>query len=181
MKTLKDKKIYQCEHCKKISLNAGAMKRHEEACCKNPKNIPMCDDCHWIDYPYNTNNEPLKQRFEVTFFEGTQAEHVNQYDLVVCECPFYGRLYTKLHGLLEDEVVDEGGWMKKPSKIKGCCHFLSIDVALKIIKWGNVKYENQLGFLEDFKVSPKAAFEYFTEIGDTENAKRFKPKNIESI
>lgn len=175
MKRIENTTVYKCEHCNKISLNAGAMKHHERACCKNPNNMPMCDDCHWIDYPYNTNDEPLKQLFEVTFYEGTQAERVNQYDLVVCECPFYGRLYTKLHGLLE-VAVEEEGWMKKPSKIQGCCHFLSIDTALKIIKWGNVKYENKLGFLEDFKVSPKSAFEYFTDIGDTENARRFEQK-----
>lgn len=180
MKTLNDKTIYQCEHCKKISLNAGAMKRHEEACCKNPKNIPMCDNCQWIDYPRDADYEFIKQRFSVIFCEGSDAEHSNQYNLEIHECPYYGRLYTKLHGLLEEVVQDEG-WMKKPSIAQGCPHYLSIAVGEKIRTWGNRKYEKQLGWLEDYKVTPQGAFEYFTETGDTENAKRFKPKNNESI
>lgn len=176
MKIIKDTTVYKCEHCNKVSLSAGAMKKHECACTKNPTNIPMCDDCHWIDYPHDANYDPIRKRFGVTLHEGSEGEYRKQYDLVVCECPFYGRLYTKLNGLLEDVVVNEDGWMKKPSKIQGCCHFLSIGTALEIIKWGNKKYEAQLGWLEDYKVTPQAAFEYFTEIGDTDNARRFEPK-----
>jgi len=38
------KKVYQCEHCKKNMLSAGAMSRHEKYCRLNPNNLHKCFD-----------------------------------------------------------------------------------------------------------------------------------------
>lgn len=174
MEKITNATVYKCEHCNRISFNAGAMKQHECACNKNPNNVPMCDDCYWLDSSgYNT------QYLEVVFSEGTEAERFKSYNLEVQYCPYYGKLYHKLYGLVA-EYVEADGWMKKPSKVQGCCHFLSFDTACKIRSWGNNKYDYKLDWFEDFKVTPQAAFEYFTEIGDTENAKRFEPHEYDN-
>lgn len=173
MKKITNATVYKCEHCNKISLNAGAMKQHECACNKNPNNVPMCDDCHWLD-GYGDNTQYL----EVVFCEGTEAERCKSYNLEIQYCPYYGNLYHKLYGLVA-EYVEVDGWMKKPSKVQGCCHFLDNDTALKIESWGINKYKLD-GLFELFRVTPQSAFEYFTEIGDTENAKRFEPHEYDN-
>ena len=49
MKEITSKKFYQCEFYNKISLSAGAMKKHERACKKNPENIRACIGCEYCD------------------------------------------------------------------------------------------------------------------------------------
>lgn len=48
MRTIKDKVIYKCEFCGKLSLGKGAMKVHEMNCKKNPKNWVECASCDYL-------------------------------------------------------------------------------------------------------------------------------------
>jgi len=38
------RKVYECEHCRKKMLGAGAMSRHEKYCRENPNNEHKCFD-----------------------------------------------------------------------------------------------------------------------------------------
>jgi hypothetical protein len=38
------RKVYQCEHCNRNMLSAGAMSRHEKFCTQNPNNWHKCFD-----------------------------------------------------------------------------------------------------------------------------------------
>jgi hypothetical protein len=48
MKTITDKKVYQCEFCGKLSLGKGGMVVHEMNCKKNPKNWTDCASCEYL-------------------------------------------------------------------------------------------------------------------------------------
>lgn len=48
MKTITDKKVYQCEFCGKLSLGRGGMVVHEMNCRKNPKNWTDCASCEYL-------------------------------------------------------------------------------------------------------------------------------------
>lgn len=175
MKVLENTTVYKCEHCNKVSISKSAMKSHECACKKNPTNVPKCDDCYWFENATQYNGEFETEHFDVMFNEGLSGAKSEPYDIAIQTCPFYGKLYFKLYGSVAAYVEAEG-WMKKPSKVQGCHHYLSIEDASKIRTWGNKKYEKQLGWFGDYKVTPQSAYEYFTEIGDKENARRFGPK-----
>lgn len=48
MKTIKDKPVYQCDFCGKLSLGKGGMVVHEMNCKKNPKNWVDCASCDYL-------------------------------------------------------------------------------------------------------------------------------------
>ena len=48
MKAIKDKPVYKCDFCGKISLGKGAMVVHEMNCKKNPKNWVDCASCDYL-------------------------------------------------------------------------------------------------------------------------------------
>lgn len=45
----KGTKIYQCEHCNKVSISKGAMVRHEICCRRNPSNHTPCASCEYLE------------------------------------------------------------------------------------------------------------------------------------
>lgn len=44
---MKKVKGYQCDFCKKLSVNQTYIKKHEEVCFKNPKS-KSCITCSWF-------------------------------------------------------------------------------------------------------------------------------------
>ena len=48
MKTITDKKVYQCEFCGRLSFRKGGMAVHEMNCKKNPKNWTDCASCVYL-------------------------------------------------------------------------------------------------------------------------------------
>lgn len=48
MKSIKDKTVYKCDFCGKLSLNKGGMTIHEINCKKNPKNWIDCASCAYL-------------------------------------------------------------------------------------------------------------------------------------
>ena len=60
---LYEKKVYECEHCGKISKSAGAMTLHERRCRKNPNIRPLCWKCKHCHTEYN-GLEPATELIE---------------------------------------------------------------------------------------------------------------------
>lgn len=48
MKTITDKKVYQCEFCGRFSFSKGGMAVREMNCKKNPKNWTDCASCVYL-------------------------------------------------------------------------------------------------------------------------------------
>lgn len=48
MKELKNKIVYKCEYCDKISLSKGGMTIHERCCKRNPENLTPCASCMFL-------------------------------------------------------------------------------------------------------------------------------------
>ena len=163
MKTLTNKTIFKCDYCNKISLNKGAMAMHEKHCKRNPNNKTMCDDCYWMCYIYE------KQHFfvETMLFD-------EEFDIPIRECVFCGKMYAKLKGLLAAEVEAEG-WQKQPSISRGCKYYLNDEVAIKIKEWAETLKDNGKIFCKfDVNLSPEIVSRYYADMGDNENAQRFK-------
>ena len=52
------RKVYQCEHCKRRMVSAGAMSRHERFCRYNPNNRHKCFDlCEFLERKTELINE----------------------------------------------------------------------------------------------------------------------------
>ena len=52
------RKVYQCEHCKRRMVSAGAMSRHERFCRYNPENKHKCFDlCRFLTRKTELINE----------------------------------------------------------------------------------------------------------------------------
>lgn len=49
MKTIIGVTIFKCDFCKKNMQREYAMKRHEEHCSMNPKNIAKCSGCVFLE------------------------------------------------------------------------------------------------------------------------------------
>ena len=45
MKELNNKKVYQCEHCTRVSLSKAGIKTHEHYCKHNPNRQTPCASC----------------------------------------------------------------------------------------------------------------------------------------
>ena len=173
---MKKQEGYKCDYCSRMSSNAGAMAIHEKACRHNPSNRRMCDNCHWISYPDETQHFKIEEEYTVL-----------KYDLAIMDCRYYGKMYAKLHGELEVMVQDEG-WMKMPSVAMGCVHHLSYEDKNLIQDWArrNAKPVRLRSFPEshlapifsrhEIEVTPELAYEYFKAVGREEDAKRFEPK-----
>lgn len=48
MEEIKDKVVYRCEHCGRLSFNKGGMMIHERGCKKNPENFTECFSCKFL-------------------------------------------------------------------------------------------------------------------------------------
>ena len=71
MKTITDKKVYQCEFCGKLSLGKGGMVVHEMNCKKNPKNWTDCASCEYL----KVESRKIKGS------EGKRCKHCQYYDV----------------------------------------------------------------------------------------------------
>lgn len=71
MKTITDKKVYQCEFCGKLSLGKGGMVVHEMNCKKNPKNWVDCASCEYLKV----------ERRKIEGSEGKRCKRCQYYDV----------------------------------------------------------------------------------------------------
>lgn len=118
MNVITDRKIYQCEHCGKVSLNAGALSRHERLCHSNPKNQPQC--WQWCKHFTDTGEkkEVWKNDWQSSKvpIRRCEAKNVN--------------LFTPLCSEWKKEElrnIDDENWGQMPSVIDGCEHFCNPD------------------------------------------------------
>jgi len=114
MKTLTNIKVYQCEHCGKVSLNAGALSRHERLCHENPKNKPQC----WEFCVHYTQTD---EKQEVEKAPGLTS----RVPVRVCEAKNC-LLFTPLCAEWKKEElrnIDDDNWEQMPSIVEGCEHF----------------------------------------------------------
>lgn len=51
---MKERKVYQCDYCRKIKITAEAMERHEKECLKNPDSVNcyLCELAYKGDYDF---------------------------------------------------------------------------------------------------------------------------------
>lgn len=115
---LYNKKVYECEHCGKISKSAGGMAVHEKTCRKNPNVRPLCWSCRHFDNAYNDEEE-------VTFivFDAWAGEYPRKADMRPSRCQIdRSKLYNRI-GVhceeLEIALQDEG-WRLCPTISEGC-------------------------------------------------------------
>lgn len=179
---MKEQKGYKCDFCSKMSSNAGAMAIHEHRCKKNPINIPMCDNCQWLDWhhadPEDVKVTVVPQHYDP--YSGYIEAEVANYKVDVRYCLYYGKLFHKFNKQLKEEL-EARGWMKMPTKDKGCIHHLSDETAADIKKWALGHKEiaglsSDIHWYHEITVTPELAFKYFVAIDDFENVKRFQPR-----
>lgn len=165
---------FRCDYCTKMSANAGAMAVHEKHCSKNPNNLSMCNNCHWLDYPQETERVELELERP-----GDNGYEYRTYEIEIESCPFVGKLYYNFKDQLE-EKLKELGWSKKPRQTEGCKYFLHIEDVNKIVVWARNNCEksgidNSLYIgLRDIPVTPELICKYFKFVGNEEEAKRFE-------
>lgn len=125
--------VYECEHCGKLSYNAGAIHNHEERCKKNPANIPKCWECVAFDVGHF---EPL----EVHYTKEYEEEHPlfgNKTGNIITEnrimkvvdyrCRKKGcKLYSILTSKKKIADLEKNGVIKMPSLVDGCDDFVEI-------------------------------------------------------
>lgn len=118
MKTLTGIKVYQCEHCGKVSLNAGALSRHERVCHSNPENKPQC----W-DFCVNYSDTGEKQEVRLDDYRSSKVPKRK------CEARKCF-LFTPLCAEWKKEHlrnIDDEDWQKMPSIVEGCEQFKNPD------------------------------------------------------
>ncbi len=118
MRTLSNIKVYQCEYCGRVSLNAGALSRHERVCHENPKNKPQC----WEWCKHYTQTCETKEVWKDE--QCSSAVLVRICDAKKCH------LFTPLCAAWKKEELknmDDANWEQMPSVIEGCEHFRNPD------------------------------------------------------
>ena len=133
MRALKDRTIYQCEHCGKVSLNAGAMTHHERSCHSNPKNQPKCWE--WCKH-YSDTGEKHKVVKLCGGGYGYDGDYEEQYEysgeVIVRKCDkLKVNLFTPLVGKWKKEKLLKEGWKEMPSIVEGCEHYCDLNKELK--------------------------------------------------
>ena len=127
MRIIENRKIYQCEHCGKVSLNAGALSQHEKKCHENPKNKPQCWE--WCKHYTKTD-----EKQEVEKAPGlTSKVPIRKCDAKKC-C-----LFTPLCSEWKKEElrnIDEVNWEQMPSIVEGCEHFGNPDLDFDFTAFG---------------------------------------------
>lgn len=119
---LYQKKVYECEHCGKISKSAGGMAVHEKTCRRNPNVRPLCWGCRHFDDAYD------KEKEHVTFitFDAWDGEYPHKADMKPSKCLIDGcKLYNRIGVHCEELEIalQDGDWRCCPSVSEGCPNF----------------------------------------------------------
>lgn len=111
------KKVYECEHCGKLSYNAGAMSNHEARCKKNPSNIPLCWKCKHKDWEPGKITITYERHTFGGYFEGQMSVENHSCDKRGC------KLYSILTSQRKIDDLENHGFEMMPSLTKGCADF----------------------------------------------------------
>ena len=118
MKIVTDKKVYQCEHCGKVSLGAGAMSRHERVCHENPKNKPQC----WEFCKHFSESDEKQEVWKNDWCSSRVRKRK-------CEARNCFLLTPLCSEWKKEELrnIDDADWQQMPSIVEGCEHFCNPD------------------------------------------------------
>lgn len=93
MEIITGRKIFKCEFCAKVSLNAGAIVQHEKFCRHNPKNKHICFECKNCTILTFIGKHRTIKDFECSFFHKRiftykkQKSHPNDLMPSTKDCP----------------------------------------------------------------------------------------------
>lgn len=120
---LYNKKVYECEHCGRISKSAGGMAIHEKTCRKNPNVRPMCWGCRHF---YESFGDGEKEAVTFITFNAWGEEYTRTANMRPSRCDIdRSKLYNRIGVHCEELAIalQDEGWKLCPTVSEGCPDF----------------------------------------------------------